>query len=203
MSHPGTQQSALADPSYDGSAMQHDACGAHQCRPQLGQLRDDGDGNTSQCGLALALLVKLDKAARQQPAVGCAGFPTKYNASGALPRLKVPHTCRLRSTSSAGGSTRRLCMHELCRIAAYEMPPEICIQSTGQVPAAMKRSRREEEATVWLPRDRAPINYVPKHKKRDTALEVVFDPKAHKCAGRAGGGQPPGGVYSMMRFRAL
>ena len=51
----------------------------------------------------------------------------------------------------------------------------------------MKRAeRRGEEAAVWLPRDRAPINYVPKHKKRDTALEVVFDPKAHKCAGEGG-----------------
>ena len=45
----------------------------------------------------------------------------------------------------------------------------------------MTRARKEEEAAVWLPRDhRAAVNYVPKHKKRDTGLEVVFDPKAHK-----------------------
>lgn len=38
----------------------------------------------------------------------------------------------------------------------------------------------QDEAPVWLPRDKGGQNYVRKHKQRDKGLEVVFDPKAHK-----------------------
>ena len=48
-----------------------------------------------------------------------------------------------------------------------------------------KRREREDEADVWLPRDKAAKhNYVTKHKQRDKGLEVVFDPSAHKCVWR-------------------
>jgi hypothetical protein len=46
-----------------------------------------------------------------------------------------------------------------------------------------KRPRETAEAPVWLPRSTpgAVHNYVTKHKQKDKALEVVFDPKGHKC----------------------
>jgi hypothetical protein len=43
------------------------------------------------------------------------------------------------------------------------------------------KRQREEEAAVFVPkRPAAPHTHLNKHKKRDKALEVVFDPKAHK-----------------------
>jgi hypothetical protein len=58
--------------------------------------------------------------------------------------------------------------------------------ASSLVPVAMskqKRPRETAEAPVWLPRSTpgAVHNYVTKHRQKDKALEVVFDPKGHKC----------------------
>lgn len=51
----------------------------------------------------------------------------------------------------------------------------------NSIMGSKNKRQREEETAVFVPkRPAAPHAYLNKHKKRDKALEVVFDPKAHK-----------------------
>ena len=76
----------------------------------------------------------------------------------------------------------RQLLHATAVLRTINSDPRIINYSAAM--SKEKRPRETAEVQIWLPRSSAQPgavhNYVNKHKQKDKALEVVFDPKGHK-----------------------